>query len=105
MNKACPQVQVVIGKQEVVYCDELHFPWKMDENGYFLVRLHEGLIACGFVNTHHEMIIELRGKDPDKIIKEICRRDLCDKEHVGYIASELMIAHDCLVNGKTYVQR
>jgi len=51
------------------------------------------------------MVVEFVGKKPEKIIKEIAKRNLCDLEHMGYIASELSIAHDCLKNNKNYVQR
>ena len=45
----------------------------------------------------------------DKIIKEIAKRKLVNLEQMGYIASELMIAKDCLKNNslasKKYIQR
>ncbi|MEK6871776.1 MAG: hypothetical protein AABX16_02635 [Nanoarchaeota archaeon] len=106
MKKACPDVKITVKQnREIIDCDALTFPWRKDPAGYFLVKLEKGLICCGFVNNRHEIIVEFRGRDPDKIIKEIVRRNLCDRDHIGYIASELMIAHDCLIHNKKYVQR
>ncbi|RLI97543.1 MAG: hypothetical protein DRO99_02885 [Candidatus Aenigmatarchaeota archaeon] len=91
--------------REIVMCDEKEHPWNQDPNGYFLVKLENGLICCGFVDSGHKMIVEFRGKDPDKMIKEIADRKLCSLGNMGYIASELMIAKECLDSGKEYVQR
>mgnify|MGYP001567576695 CR=1 FL=1 len=107
MKKICPSQEIqVIEKREIVFPDDNRYPWTMDSRGYFLVKLQDGFICCGFVdNKTHRMVIELRGKNPDKIVKEIVARDLCEKPHLAYISQELMIAHDCLVNNKLYVQR
>ncbi len=105
-NLKCPIKEIEIKEdREIVFCDNLTFPWKQDPNGYFLVKVENGIICCGFVNNNHKMVLELNGKNPDKIIKEIVKRDLCDKANLGYIASELMIAHNCLLNNKRYIQR
>ena len=104
--KECPFHEIDISEdREIVETDNLKFPWKQDKNGYFLVRIKDNKIECGFVNSSHKMILELRGKDPDKIIKEIAKRKLVDLEHMGYISQELQIAKDCLENNKEYVQR
>lgn len=104
--KNCPNTEIEIREnREIIYSDNLHFPWKQDSNGYFLVKIENFLICCGFVNPNHEMIIEFRGKNPDKMIKEITRRNLCSEENLAYVAQELMIAYDCLLNNKKYVQR
>ena len=106
MPEKCPFHKIDIAEdREIVYTDKLKFPWKQDKKGYFLVKLEKNMICCGFVNNKHKMIIEFRGKNPDKIIKEIAKRKLVDLKHMGYIASELMIAYDCLKNKKKYVQR
>ncbi|MEK6842573.1 MAG: hypothetical protein AABX84_02060, partial [Nanoarchaeota archaeon] len=76
-----------------------------DKKCYFLVKIHKRKFNCGFVNNKHEMKIEFIGLDPEKMIKEIAKRKLCDLEHMGYIASELMIACDCMKNNKKYMQR
>ena len=105
----CPLHPIDIPKKrEVVLVDKREYPWKHDPKGYFLVKLErkKGLICCGFVNArNHKMIIEFRGEDPDKIIKEIAARRLCSLANMGYIASELMIAKRALESGKRYVQR
>jgi len=102
----CPFQKIDINnKRQIINCDKLSFPWNQDPNGYFLVKIKEDAIFCGFVNQNHEMIIELRGKNPDKIIKEILKRNFCNKENVAYIASELMIAFNCINNGEKYIQR
>lgn len=104
--KKCPIVPIDISKnREILDCDFLEFPWKRDPNGYFLVKIEGEIICCGFVDNNHKMILELRGKDPSKIIREIARRKLCGVEHMGYIASELMIALNCIKNSKEYIQR
>ena len=107
MKKTCPtEVIEVIEKREIVFTDGNHYPWMADPHGYFLVKIDHGFICCGFVDTEtHSLKLEFRGKNPDKIIKEIVKRDLCGKPHLAYIAQELMIAHDCLINNKKYVQR
>jgi hypothetical protein len=92
--------------REIVETDNLKFPWEGDDKGYFLIKLEDGKICCGFVNSDHKMEVEFRGKDPNKIIKEIAKRKLCsDLQHMGYIASELMIAKECLEQDKNFVQR
>lgn len=102
----CPKVPVKINSdREIVKTDDLKFPWKKDENGYFLVKIQNKKIHCGFVNNNHEMIFEFVGENPDKIIKEIAKRKICDMEHLGYIASELTIANNCIKEGKKYMQR
>jgi len=105
--KKCPLHPVDIPEdREAIETDGLKFPWKQDPKGYFLVKIKDGQICCGFVNNEHKMELELKGKDPDKMIKEIAKRGLCSTmEHMGYIASELMIAKDALDNDKKYVQR
>ena len=104
--KKCPSHKIEILKtRKIIFCDKLKFSWKQDPKGYFLVEIKDNKICCGFVNNKHKMIIEFRGKDPDKIIKEIAKRKLCNLENMGYIASELMIAKDCLKSKKKYRQR
>jgi len=105
---SCPIQKIEINQErEIINCDQLSFPWNQDSNGYFLVKIdnENEIICCGFVNINHEMIIEFQGTNPDKIIKEITKRDLCSKENLAYISSELMIAHNCLINNLAYVQR
>ncbi len=105
-NKSCPTTPIEINNgHKIVNTDEKNFPWRQDANGYFLVKIENGKLHCGFVNNNHEMIVEFVGVDSDKMIKEIAERKLCDMEHIGYIASELMIAHNCLLSGKNYIQR
>ncbi len=92
--------------REVVFCDELEFPfrWKKGD-GYFLVKLEDGMICAGWVDGDHELRIEFRGTDPDKMTKEMVRREFLSHSHTAYIAGELILAHHCLVNGLEYVQR
>jgi len=108
----CPCKPIDIPEdREIIECDKLTFPWNQDPNGYFLVKIEQNKetgkiqLCCGFVNNDHKMILELKGSDPDKIIKEIAKRKLVNLEHMGYIASELMIAYECMKNNKEYVQR
>jgi len=103
----CPIKKIeILDKREVIYCDGLEFPWNQDQNGYFLVKIDNNeILCCGFVNSEHKLIIEFRGKNPDKIIKEITRRNLCSKENLAYISSELMIAYHCIKNNLNYTQR
>ena len=102
----CPRHPIDISEdREIVFTDEKEYSWNGDSKGYFLVKIEKGLICCGFVGSDHKMAIEFRGKDSDKIIKEIAERDLCSTGNMGYITSELMIAKDALGNGKKYVQR
>lgn len=102
----CPFHPIDISEErEIVNTDSLEFPWTQDKNGYFLVKVEKEIICCGFVDNSHKMCTEFRGKDPDKIIKEIAKRRLVDLEHMGYIASELQIAKHCIDTSKDYVQR
>src|SRR3989338_6517797 len=107
LKEDCPFYPITIpDDREVVETDNLKFPWEGDGKGYFLIKLENGMICCGFVNSKHRMETEFRGKDPDKIIKEIAKRKLCsDLQHMGYISSELIIAKQCLDERKKYVQR
>jgi hypothetical protein len=93
--------------RKVVFCDELEFPcgWK-EGDSYFLVKIEDGMICVGFVDgTTHEMNIEFRGSDPDKLIREVTRQDFVDKPHAAYIAAEIILAHQSLKTGTEYVQR
>ena len=106
MKTKCPCAPIEIpSDREIINCDKLKFKWKQDPKGYFFVKIENNRICCGFCTTKNKMIIELRGKNPDKIIKEIVRRNLCNKSNLGYIASELTIAHNCVVKHKKYSQR
>ncbi len=105
-EKKCPFHKIEIPKdRQVILTDSLSFVWKQDPKGYFLVKIEKGEICCGFVNPKHKMILELRGSNPDKIIKEIIKRKLCNIDNLGYIASELMLARYCLEKKKRYIQR
>ncbi|MBW2998007.1 hypothetical protein KY321_00575 [Candidatus Woesearchaeota archaeon] len=107
MSEKCPFFEIDFNKEgrEVINCDKLSFPWSQDEKGYFLIRILNDELECGFVNSKHKMTLVLHGKDPDKIIKEIAKRKLVNLTHIGYVASELMIAYECMINKKEYVQR
>lgn len=104
----CLGIEITINpNREVVFCDGLEFPcgWKKCDS-YFLVKIEEGLICVGYVDgKRHSLDIEFRGSDPDKLIREITRRDFVDKPHAAYIAAEIILAHHCLVNGLEYTQR
>jgi len=92
--------------REVVKCDELEFPWNWkEEDGYFLVKIEDGQICIGYVDGKHELNIEFRGTDPEKLTKEIVRRDFLNPSHTAYIAAEIILAHQCLIDGTEYVQR
>jgi len=92
--------------REVVLCDALEFPWRWkEEDGYFLVKIEDGMICVGYVDGRHELNLEFRGTDPDKLTKEILRRDFLTKAHTAYIAAEIILAHHCLKNNLEYVQR
>ncbi|HIH39104.1 TPA: hypothetical protein HA219_00035 [Candidatus Woesearchaeota archaeon] len=106
MKTKCPCAPIeILPNREIVNCDNLKFKWKQDPNGYFLVKIENNEIRCGFCTPKHKMMLELRSKNPDKIIKEIVKRNICNKSNLGYIASELTIAHNCIVNNKRYRQR
>jgi hypothetical protein len=92
--------------RKVVLCDHLEFPcgWKPGD-GYFLVKIKDGMICVGWVDGNHDMNIEFRGSDPDKLIREVTRQDFVDKPHAAYIAAEIILAHRCLTDGTEYIQR
>ncbi|MBR9698921.1 hypothetical protein GOV09_00490 [Candidatus Woesearchaeota archaeon] len=90
--------------REIVETDKLSFPWKEDPKGYFLVKIEDGLILCGFLEKH-TMTVEFKGKNAYNIIKEIAKRKMVTPEHMGYIAAELIRAKQCLDNDQKFVQR
>ena len=104
-KELCPLHEINIKDREIIYTDNLTFPWNQDRNGYFLVKIENFMLCCGFVNNNHKMILELKGRNPNKMIKEIVKRDLCSKENLAYISSELIIAYHCMKNNLPYVQR
>ena len=105
-KQKCPVSPIKISpKRKIIFTDEKKFPWRADSKGYFLVKIKDGKIHCGFANKKHEVKIEFVGSDVEKMIKEIAKRKICDMGHMGYIASELMIAKDYLKNRKKYAQR
>lgn len=92
--------------RKVVLCDGLERSCRWKEgDGYFLVRIQDGLICVGWVDGSHEMHIEFRGSDPETLIDEVVRQDFVDKHTAAYIASEIMLAHRCLAQGEDYTQR
>ena len=103
----CLDVDITIrSDREIVLCDGLEFPWTWkEEDGYFLVRLENGMICIGYVNGRHELILEFRGTNPETLTKEIVRRDFLSPSHLAYIAGEIILAHHCMTNGLEYVQR
>jgi len=106
MNKPCPASPIKISpSRKIIFTDEKKYPWRRDSKGYFLVKIKNGFLHCGFANNKHEVVIEFVGKNVEKIIKEIAKRKICDMEHMGYIASELTLASKFLKNRKKYVQR
>ena len=106
MKEICPTSPIKISSDcKVIFTDEKKYLWRRDSKGYFLVKIEAGFLHCGFANSKHEVKIEFIGKNVEKMIKEIAKRKICDLEHMGYIASELMIAKNCLENQKKYVQR
>jgi hypothetical protein len=106
-SASCPTQPITILKDRlVIETDDLDFKWVGDKNGYFLIKLDDDEISCGFVNAHHELCVEFRGTDMDKMIKEILKQDLLDsKEHLVYVAQELMLARQCLDEMTLYIQR
>ena len=107
-KEKCPEELVKIAKDRtIINVDKKNYPWPSDPKGYFLVKIENGLICCGFVNKKTDILkLELRGKNVEKMIKEIAKRKLCSNfETMGYIASELMIAKNALENNKKYTQR
>jgi len=92
--------------REVVFCDDLNFPWNWkEEEGYFLMKIEDGMICIGYIDGNHELNIEFRGTDPGKLAKEIVRRDFLTPSHTAYIGAEIMLAHHCLKNDLEYIQR
>jgi len=109
MKKKCPLHEIEISSnREIVVCDKKKHEWEQDPKGYFLVKIDrkKGQVCCGFVEAKtHVMKVEFRGRDTEKIIKEIAARNLCSLGNMGYIASELMAAKHCLDQDKEYIQR
>ena len=106
MKKICPTSPIKVSSDcKIIFTDGKKYPWKKDKKGYFLVKIQDGFLHCGFANNKHEVVIEFVGRNVEKMIKEIAKKKICDLEHMGYIASELMIARDCMENNKKYVQR
>ena len=44
--------------RKMIFTDEIKFPWRQDKRGYFLIKIGNGKIHCGFVNNNHEMLVE-----------------------------------------------
>ena len=106
MKEICPIAPIKISpKRKIIFTDAKKYPWRRDSKGYFLVKIENGNIHCGFANNKHEVMIEFVGKNVEKMIKEIAKRKTCDLEHMGYIASELTLAFNCMKNGEKYTQR
>ena len=90
--------------REIIQTDTLRLPWKEDKACYFLIRIANGKIHCGFLSGH-VMAVEFVGKDPFNMIKEIARRGLINQEHMGYVACEIMRASICLEGNEEFIQR
>jgi len=90
--------------RKIVQTDKLKFPWKEDKKGYFLIKVDKDEIQCGFLENR-KMTVEFRGKDPYNMIKEIAQRNMINLEHMGYLASELTRAKECIDYGRVFIQR
>jgi hypothetical protein len=92
--------------REIVECDGLEFPYRWNsEEGYVLIRIHDGQICVGYVDSSNTMNIEFRGVDPGKLTKAIVRRNLLNPSLLSFVSAEVVRAHYCLTHGQEYVQQ
>ncbi|OCQ94620.1 thymidylate synthase [Oscillatoriales cyanobacterium USR001] len=77
-----------------------------DAVGNFLIKVEgKEILVCQTTSGSGEVVMYYRGKDPLKLLREICASSPAIKpEHSGYLGLELQKAFDCIRNGKSYVQ-
>ncbi|MCM2325852.1 MAG: hypothetical protein NDI94_05285, partial [Candidatus Woesearchaeota archaeon] len=62
--------------------------WEMDPKGYVLIRIdkEKKIIELGFCKTMNIIEIVFRGKKPQDVYFEVCKRDLLSRpDHYAYI--------------------
>ena len=86
-----PDCQVIEG-----HYDHLK-DWKMDPKGYFLIRVHEGMLEVGFCRQNNVVKVLVKGKRPRDVMFALVKANVTDNAfHLCYVADELQkafIAH------------
>ncbi len=80
---------------------------ELDPCGYIRLSLspEEEEIVARLYSHEHELLEEFRGKTPDEVARQLCRKEaLSDLGHAVYIGGQLERAWFCLKNGREYVQ-
>ena len=81
--------------------------WRMDDNGYLLIRVNKELncLEVGFCKADNIIELVVRGKKPQDIYFEITKRKLLQHlEHYAYLGKELHKAYLALKHDLDYVQ-
>ncbi|MDF0553533.1 thymidylate synthase [Kamptonema sp. UHCC 0994] len=78
----------------------------LDAVGNFLIKVEgKEMLVCQTTPGSGEVVMYYRGKDPLKLLREICASSpAIQPEHSGYLGLELQKAFDCIRSGKIYVQ-
>jgi thymidylate synthase len=77
-----------------------------DPVGNFLIEVEsKEIVVSQTTSGSGEVSKHYRGKDPLKLLREICANSPAIKpEHSGYLGLELQKAFDCIKSGREYIQ-
>ena len=79
--------------------------WVQDPQGYFLIRVKDGLIEVGHCTNNHKLVEIVRGKTPEEIVYKIIDLGLISiMDHAAYLGKELEKAALSIKLGFEYVQ-
>ena len=93
----------LIEKQYSTICNRRSYD---DPSGNFLIEVEGGnMVVIQTTAGSGEAIKQYSGKDPLKLIREICfDSPAVQPEHIGYVGMELQKAAECIKSGKQYTQ-
>lgn len=81
--------------------------WKMDDHGYFLIRINkkEEFLELGHCKKDNVIETLIQGKTPQEVYFAACENKLLSRlDHAAYLGKELEKAYIAMKNNLEYVQ-
>ena len=100
--------EITMEKPREIDATGVERPWRVDKNGYFLIRINEelGKIEAAFCDIKENKVrVIVRGDTPMEIYTAILKEDLISMlDHAADLGVELEKAYIALKTGKKYTQ-
>lgn len=103
------KIKPVITEQAKVIKGSYHpiRDWKMDPNGYFLIRINkkEKMIELGHCTKENQIEVMIKGRTPQEVYFAATENNLLSRlDHAAYLGKELEKAYLALKYNLEYVQ-